>query len=395
MLAPHSTQRIRDSVIALVSFPISQYMPTTLAQHFASWSLQDWVDSFTLADNEGLANWYLHRVDILLDGNCPGDLLGAQRAKTNAAKVWAKFQAVLSTDVYYALQKAKIDSRVYKGVALAKAIYGDATLRNSSDIDILVAPKDLRAAVQALKSTGFETPLDERWLEHPQFLQGAREMQLSSMHDSFTVDLHWRLMCNWNGVGPVSEDELFSGVAPELMLAHASLPWFAPSTLFRLQLAHVISSSWRGLKTFVDLAHVFDNLDVAAQIDVVQICRQRGCSDALWAALGVLQAIFGRDAPSMAAMCQPPVGDIRRWSLFADECCAMLRTRPSSAPTSMEIARIAWQTRSHWTVSWQVLQRLWTPTVFDYIKIDPGARFSARMGRAALRHFRKNFRAGA
>ena len=388
-MATHESQEIREGVIALVSHPISLTFIRQPLERLDGWSPEGWLESFALADSEGLANWYVHRVQSTGVG-CPQHLLDSQRAKVNTAKMWAKFQAVLSTDAQTALQKANIDCRVYKGVALARALYGDATLRNSNDIDILVAPQNLKAAVVALKNIGFETSLDDRWLEHAQFLQGAREMQLSSMNDSFTIDLHWRLMCNWNGVGPVSEAELFSPGQPQLILGAVTLPWFTPSTLFRLQLAHVITSSWFGLKTFVDLAHVFDTLDEAAQFDVVQACKERGCIGALWASLQVLNKVFGRDTAAIAATCEPVRKTLPRWRNFANTASTRLLTCQSSAPESMDIVRAAWHSRTRRTVIWQLLQRMWTPTVFDYTEIGPSTTFPTRVGRTLFRHLKKS-----
>jgi len=57
-----------------------------------------------------------------------------------------------------ALNEAQIPSILLKGHALARTVYPDPALRQSSDIDLLVRPRDIPAAEDVLESLGYTSP---------------------------------------------------------------------------------------------------------------------------------------------------------------------------------------------------------------------------------------------
>lgn len=87
------------------------------------------------------------------------------------------------------LAEVGVDVLVVKGPALACGAYPSPELRSYVDLDLLVSPTALRAAVHALESDGF-TLLDANWpLIHR---RGLRELRLSGPLGG-AVDLHWSL----------------------------------------------------------------------------------------------------------------------------------------------------------------------------------------------------------
>ena len=62
---------------------------------------------------------------------------------------------VAAAEVIRALQEARIDPILLKGPALVSWLYDDGGLRGYGDIDLLVAPHDLRAAHRVLEQRGF------------------------------------------------------------------------------------------------------------------------------------------------------------------------------------------------------------------------------------------------
>jgi hypothetical protein len=100
-------------------------------------------------------------------------------------------QIRLLADVLGALEECGVPSIPYKGPVLAQQLYGDPTLRHSTDLDIVVPRESYAAARKALVDLGLtpragHTPRQEatlfRWLGHASFGHGA---------DAF-IELHWR-----------------------------------------------------------------------------------------------------------------------------------------------------------------------------------------------------------
>lgn len=75
-----------------------------------------------------------------------------------------------------------------KGPLLAVEAHGDIGLREAADIDLLVAPDDLDAAVEALTADGFTRPRD------PRRRNGLPDLHFALAHPELArVELHWRV----------------------------------------------------------------------------------------------------------------------------------------------------------------------------------------------------------
>jgi hypothetical protein len=96
------------------------------------------------------------------------------------------------------LAAAGVPALALKGPALAVSAYGDLTLREFSDVDMLVPRAALEAALAALAGAGYRItdPPAARWLP------GTMEVALMRDSGGLMIDLHWRLMPNYFGSLP-------------------------------------------------------------------------------------------------------------------------------------------------------------------------------------------------
>lgn len=93
-----------------------------------------------------------------------------------------------SAAVVRALARAGIAATLLKGPRLSEQLYGGPGVRPSSDVDVLVRPRDLDTAVRVLVSLGYAPPRDPRSAEglpdlHYQLVRPGRPV----------VELHWRI----------------------------------------------------------------------------------------------------------------------------------------------------------------------------------------------------------
>lgn len=106
----------------------------------------------------------------------------------------------LQRDLMSALAATNVKAAVLKGAPLAVDAFGDVMARTNVDVDVLIHPEDMHAAVRAVESTGL------RWagwglpdLSSTSVNDGPRSGRL--MHATFegvrgVVELHWRLTPN-------------------------------------------------------------------------------------------------------------------------------------------------------------------------------------------------------
>jgi len=100
------------------------------------------------------------------------------------------FLQLVCARVMSMLAEAGIRSTPLKGPLLAEAIFGDPGQRLSGDVDLLVAPEQLHAAVEVVRSLGYDAPQNH-----------VEPNGLPTLHFALThprgelppVELHWRV----------------------------------------------------------------------------------------------------------------------------------------------------------------------------------------------------------
>jgi hypothetical protein len=89
-----------------------------------------------------------------------------------------------------ALTAAGIRSAPLKGPGLGERIYGEPGRRLSGDIDLLVAPEQLTAAVETIRQLGYDPPDDEVEANGLPLLHFSL---VHSQHQLPPIELHWRI----------------------------------------------------------------------------------------------------------------------------------------------------------------------------------------------------------
>jgi hypothetical protein len=130
------------------------------------------------------------RIIELSDGEADEDFAVAVEQALQAGRRQGAFFQLVSLRLIAALAQAGIPASALKGPLLGEALYGDPGRRLSSDIDLLVAPDDLNAAVEVVRSLGYGAPLDHvqgDGLPLLHFVLVHEQGQLPS------IELHWRV----------------------------------------------------------------------------------------------------------------------------------------------------------------------------------------------------------
>lgn len=185
-------------------------------------------------------------------------------------------------------ERAGIDLLFAKGLTLSRLAYGDAFVKMSHDIDILVRQADVARAGAVLIGMGYVQAVPR----HRRLVAWHRVHKESvwTRQGAPTIELHSRLADNRRlipGIGldsPTQLVEVASGIA---------LPTLAEDELLAYLAVHGASSAWFRLKWIADFAALLP-ADNPAEIDrLMRVARDLGAGRAMDVALLLANQLLG------------------------------------------------------------------------------------------------------
>jgi hypothetical protein len=214
------------------------------------------------------------------------------------------------------LQAAGIQHLVLKGVALAQQTTGSPVGRGAGDVDVLVSPRDVPAAVIALELAGAELdgsmwpPMDSLLIGPS--LRARKELPL--WWRGRDVDLHWRLdtastCLTW------AFDEL-AGSAEWLDLGGVRVPTLGRVHATVFNASHGAVDSWSVLRALIDDVRLRAGLDKA---EVQAEARRVGAGrrEALASVMG--SRLLGLEPPSTTRSVEATAERLWSWILASKE----------------------------------------------------------------------------
>ena len=218
----------------------------------------------------------------------------------------ARFDLTLSAELARLLKLFEfheIETVALKGPALRATLYGDAALRSSSDLDLLVRPRDVLRAKQALDGAGYylqsimPSPAAEACLRRRD-CQITLSRAITEQEDLLFVDLHWRLL---PGYFPRSFDEHeLWGTLRQVSVAGTAVSTLSTENLLLFLCTHGTKHLWERLGWLCDVAKL---VQVEPGIDWTRVFAEaRETDTSRMVVLGLLLAseLLGIDLPSAA-----------------------------------------------------------------------------------------------
>jgi hypothetical protein len=155
----------------------------------------------------------------------------------------------------------------FKGPILAELVYGDLSLREFADLDIMVHQADLRNAEDILNARGYVAEFPDRDYRST-FLSYHGQYAFRHSQTGSWVDLHWRLSSK--GVAfPVQSAEVWSKLR-QVTIADRTVLTLANEDLVLFLAAHGTKEGWRRLvwvSDFAELVRKSQNIDWAEVVD--------------------------------------------------------------------------------------------------------------------------------
>ncbi len=201
------------------------------------------------------------------------------------------------------LEKHKIKAIPFKGSVLAAAVYGKLTLREFSDLDLLVSPQDFAKAKQLLESGGgYHSTFDWCFFSpdvEAKHLRTCGEYSLTHNDSEVFIDLHQQLTPTSFLAFAVDFEDLQQRLKP-VSIGESTCYSFGEEDLLLYLCVHGSKEGWRCLKWVCDLAQ---SLTVNSHIDWLQLqqrAQNLGCERML--NLGLILTAQLLNQPLPAAM---------------------------------------------------------------------------------------------
>ena len=168
--------------------------------------------------------------------------------------------------------ESRIDVIHLKGVLLSQRLFGEDTLRNVRDIDLLARPHQLEGARRLLSSLGYAEPLPHltftRKIAAPLFFS---DHHLAFHHPArdISVDLHWRLFL-WP---PEAVAQLWDH-RESVLWRNSSFSQLDRHSLLLLLCGHGAGHRWSHMKWLADVAVLLADLDIARSQELLTLTNQ-------------------------------------------------------------------------------------------------------------------------
>jgi hypothetical protein len=218
----------------------------------------DWESLIQTALDHGVMPLLYSSLSTHCPESVPKNSMERLRAKYRDNVQRSYFSAAELLKVMSLFETHGINAISFKGPVLAAAVYRDLSLRQFSDLDILVHKHNLLEAGQLLASKGYQSfggDIDD--LEHDH----EEVAYLEPNHYAFVeprrqirIDLQWRVTQTYFSFS-LEGDRLWNRLVP-VSIAGKTVPTFAPMDLLLILSVHGSKHRWEKLKWICDVAEL-------------------------------------------------------------------------------------------------------------------------------------------
>ena len=221
----------------------------------------DWDYAIALAYAHGLLP-LLHKHLAALTDSVPAHVLARLKRESVANSQNVLHLAGKQIRIYQVFKEQRIPVAIFKGPLLAQMAYGEISLRQAGDIDLLINRRDFAQARLLLESLGYKMTPRLTPAQLASHLHNHCEIQFMRDEWLTVVDLHWELAPR-SFVFGLEADEVMSRLQ-SVSLAGTTVETFGTEDLLLYQAMHGAKHLWRRLEWISCLA---ESLRAAPAID--------------------------------------------------------------------------------------------------------------------------------
>ena len=212
---------------------------------------ENWKSFLAACDYHQVAPIVFHRFQGRVD--VPRQVLEHLRARFYHVSAYNHRLAMHLVQLIAKFEQQRIPCLVLKGPAVAMAAYGDLSLRQYEDIDIMVHVEDVSIAVEMLFNRGFRPARGHA--EKYKNVNLYHEITMAAPNESYAVDLHWQLAPSYaRAYGPGVHSVWLR--TEQLQLPHGSVRVLSREDPFLALCQHGTRHRWWQLKWLFDVAEL-------------------------------------------------------------------------------------------------------------------------------------------
>ena len=321
----------------------------------------DWDFLLRAAQWHGLTPLLHHNLHTLSDA-VPVDVAERLRLGFEGA---ARTNLALTAELLRILERFEANSIIaipLKGPALAAYLHGNVALRQSIDLDILVAPQDVPVARQLLLAEGYEMTLRLNRAQESAHLRSDCNLAFVGRDRTCVVELHWQIVPRYYAV-PLDTAAFWTRLG-SVVLGQRSVPMLSPEDLLLVLCIHGTKHSWERLSWVGDVAALIRRCREMDWELAVHRAQEVGAARILRLGSFLANHLLGAALPPMMtnAIAADAVLDP-----LGQEVLHNLANIGFTEPGIRQRSRFFLRTRERWSDRFRyVLRFAWTPTPGDW-----------------------------
>jgi hypothetical protein len=211
----------------------------------------------------------------------------------------------------------------YKGPALAQYVFGEVGMRQSVDLDILVAAADVARACDLLVANGFRWMAPTSAVPHRALLRNECEAVLVRTDGAPMVEIHWRVGPRF-ARGSLSAERLIAR-AGTISLLGVEVPSLCPRDLALVLALHASTHRWEGLEQILTFGLVLAKMSPDELTRTVDEARGQGCLRRFLIGCILARDVLGLELPHAVEECAAAdpaaahLADRSRSRLYSDD----------------------------------------------------------------------------
>ncbi len=190
----------------------------------------------------------------------------------------------------------QISAIPFKGPLLAIQAYGDISLRQIADVDLIVHPRDVLRVKELMFKEGFRLahPMDRA--QEGIFLRANCEFTFVRDHPALAVDVHWDIAPKYFYT-PFDLEQIWRRLVP-VMLAGTKILTLAPEDLLLVLCVHGARHVWERLDWICGVAELLRTHPELEWDRLIKYAQESGAERMLLLGLNLAEKLLAANLPS-------------------------------------------------------------------------------------------------
>ncbi len=194
------------------------------------------------------------------------------------------------------LEENNIQVLVFKGPALSQTAYGDITLRQYVDLDILVEESHLYKASKLIASNGYTPDKDIDFIRNDKLLDVSSDLGFQNIRNNIYIELHWKLFRKKLSV--LLDDINIWSNTTIIKIHKKELRTLQSNLLLVYLCAHGSKHMWERIEWITDINLLIRHMKPIDWETVWEYAQKMHSTNTLILGLSLSQELFGTDLPS-------------------------------------------------------------------------------------------------